>query len=67
MVFTFLLYSSGTYILHRHHIRGLQRIQMYQLRHLKVSWQDKICDVEVRRRAGIRSGEPLLTQNQLVM
>ena len=66
VVLTCLLYSSETYTLYRRHIRKLQRVQMYQLRHLlRIRWQDRVSDVEVRRRAGIPSVEALLTQGQL--
>lgn len=34
MVFTYLLYSAGTYILCCRHIRRLQNTQMYQMRYI---------------------------------
>ena len=66
VVLSSLLYSSETYILYRRHIRQLQRTQMSHLRHLlKIRWQDRVSDVEVRKRAGMPSVEALLTQGQL--
>ncbi|XP_022079664.1 uncharacterized protein LOC110973281 [Acanthaster planci] len=65
VVLTCLLYSSKTYILYRRHKR-LQLVYMYQLRHLlKIHWQDRISDVEVRRRTGIPSVAALLKQSRL--
>ena len=66
VVLSCLLYSSETYILYRRHIQRLQKVQMSHLRQLmKISWRDKVSNVEIRKRANLPSVEAILTENQL--
>lgn len=61
-----LLYATETITLYRKHIKALTRVQLRHLRAiLHISWQDRVPDVEVLRRAQCVSVEALITSSQL--
>ena len=66
MVLPALVYSAETYTLYRDHIRKLEAVQQRHLRQImKIKWDDRVSNVEVRRRAGLESVEATLAASQL--
>ena len=61
-----LLYSAETYTLYRKHIKRLAAVQQRHLRRiLRISWSDRVSNVEVLRRAGMECIEASLAGTQL--